>query len=286
MGNHPSSSLAGTTKSFSEKRDTPWALLLSGGGIHGIKIFSAYRFYRDRAPPTPPALIMGCSIGAIGGFLLYLGFEIEDVITTLLACVQKDRAIEVLPCIRDTLVKHVEEKWKFDLRQTTFRELGEKFPCAKVFGCTAWDTAARRITVFSTTDTPDTIALDAVIASASIPGYTTQGPATVNGRQFVDSGSKGNFPIDVAFPRLPSMDTNVLGFTLFDRSHRIPFLSHDVEARITFDVRAKYRGTYRGICLVVHCNLEQMVMIYANEKQVRQMWDCVASECTSIHAVF
>lgn len=185
-------------------------LVLSGGSIKAIAQIGAIKRLVDEKLIDLQKLdaVVGTSAGAMLGFLIVLGFPIEDIWEFVLCLdiqklVNPDVFLFLKTCgvesgeIINNLLEEI-ATMKTKTRQIDFRQLFEitKINFTVVGSCLT----ARKIMYYNHVNTPDFKVAMALRISISVPGFFT--PVVIGDDKYIDGGILKNYAIDLFDDRL------------------------------------------------------------------------------------
>lgn len=171
-------------------------LVLGGGGMKGMAHIGAYKAIEEAG--LHPALIIGCSIGALVGGLIASGRRWDQVVPVALS-VTRDDVVSVNRRALLPLGLRAQSIWVGE----RLRDLIEREIPARTFDeldppliAVAVDFQTGEPVYFGTGDRRDVRLHDAVYASAALPVFFP--PAKIDGRYYIDGGVADPLPIDRA----------------------------------------------------------------------------------------
>jgi predicted acylesterase/phospholipase RssA len=200
-------------------------LLLSGGAMRGIAYVGAFKKLRKMINPKRVA---GVSIGSAFGLLWILGYSYSELRESILTKSFKE--------LHRFKVSNVMTEWGLDngdgLRlwltsflegkgfseNVTFKDLYNKTEIT--FGVFATDIVAHDLFLFDHNTTPDTLVLDAIMASMSIPFLFTCKKIRIENSlvPFVDGAVISNLPVAKLMELWDIEEDSLLALKLIDNS--------------------------------------------------------------------
>ena len=158
-------------------------LVLSGGGHKGIAHAGALKFLEEQ--DIKPKIIAGTSAGSIVGSLYSVGMKADEILTFF-------KSVDFFNWNHFTLSKpgvldsrSFQKYLESALKNLKIKDLNNELYI------TATDMQNGSLKIFE----PETLLLDAVLASSAFPGIIS--PVWINGKLYSDGGILSNFPVDV-----------------------------------------------------------------------------------------
>ena len=201
-------------------------LLLSGGAMRGIAYVGVFK--KLRKVLYPPARVAGVSIGSAFGLLWILGYSYTELRESILSKafkelhrfkignVMTDWGLDTGDGLRYWLSNFLERKGF--LEKVTFKELYER--TGVLFGVFATDLITRELFLFDKNSTPNTIVLDAIMASMSIPFLFTCKKLKIGDKivPFVDGAVISNLPVAKLLESWNVCEEELLALKLVDNN--------------------------------------------------------------------